>query len=81
MGGIGTVGSSGAKPYRQLFFTVPVPTFDKLRFRLMTSYGSGSSSAFRPSKAVLKKISTKNLAFLNSKLFYKDKIGKFLIKY
>jgi hypothetical protein len=63
----------------KLFFSVTVQTFEKLRFRflfrfrLLTSYGSGSVS--RPKKL--------QFQFLYFKLFYKEKIGnfsKFIVK-
>ncbi len=56
---------------------VPVPTFEKLRFRfrLLPSYGSGSIC--RLQKAVFKFFFFKHLALLQSKLFHKEKIDTF----
>jgi hypothetical protein len=50
------------------FFTVPVPTFDKLRFRLRI--------LDRKKQSFQTKIE-ENLAFLHGMLFYKERIDKF----
>ncbi len=54
------------------------------RFWLLTSYVSGSGSLSRPQKAQFSTNFWKNLAFLHSKLFYKEKLisfVKFIVKY
>jgi hypothetical protein len=59
----------------------------RFRFQFVKSYGSGSDFRqvtvpvpvpyFDPKKQFFKKKLGKNLAFLHSKLFYKDEIDKF----
>jgi hypothetical protein len=77
----------------QLFFTVPVLSFEKLwfRFQLLKSCGSSSGSYFWKvtvpvpvpapyldhKKQIFQKKCWKNFAFLLSKLFYKVKVYKF----
>jgi hypothetical protein len=60
---------------------VPVPTFERLwfRFLLLKIYSSGSGSAPKVDhkKQIFQKIFGKNIAFLLSKLFYKEKVYKF----
>jgi hypothetical protein len=53
------------------FFTVPVPTFDKLRFRFQLHILTIKSKDFKQNLE-------KNLAFLHSKLFTRKKLINFI---